>query len=517
MPVVTNPASTLPKQHSPWIEHELPRFPALETDIEVDVAVVGAGVTGITTAYLLRKAGVKVALIDRARVASTDTARTTAHLTYVTDQRLHELAKHWGKDAARTFWEGGAAAVDQIWSLVQETQADCDFRWVPGYLHEPTRQGAHADREKLEQDAHLAVELGFDAELVERVPHANRCGVRFPHQARFHPRKYLGALLRAIPGDGSHVFENTTFEEVDERTTAVRANGRTIRCNYLVVATHNPLAAGKGFLSATLFQTKLSLYTSYVLGAHLPPRAAPEALFWDTDHPYEYLRVDHRGDHEYAILGGEDVKTGQEENAEEVFRKLHRRLEERLPGGTVVHRWLGQVIETADGLPYIGESAPSQFIATGFSGNGWTLGTLAAMLARDRYLKRRNPWFDLLRVDRRPFHGGLWRYVSENVDYPYYFLRDRVAGADEGTFEEIARGAGRLLKWQGKKVAAYRGEDGALTVLSPVCTHLKCLVRWNSAGKTWDCPCHGSRFHPDGRVLSGPAGAPLEKLQAPER
>jgi glycine/D-amino acid oxidase-like deaminating enzyme/nitrite reductase/ring-hydroxylating ferredoxin subunit len=513
--MATSPANTLPKQHSPWIEHELPRFPSLETDIAVDVVVVGAGVTGITTAYLLRKAGVKVALIDRARVASTDTARTTAHLTYVTDQRLHELVKHWGKEAARTFWEGGAAGIDQIWSLVQETEADCDFRWVPGYLHEATRPGTAGDREKLEQDAHLAVELGFDAEFVERVPHVNRCGIRFAHQARFHPRKYLGVLVSAIPGDGSHVFENTTFEEVDEHTTAVRANGKTIRCNYLVVATHNPLAAGKGFLSATLFQTKLSLYTSYVLGAHLPPRAAPEALFWDTGDPYEYLRVDHRGDHEYAILGGEDVKTGQEKNAEEVFRKLHRRLEERLPGATVVHRWLGQVVETADGLPYIGESAPSQFIATGFSGNGWTLGTLAAMLARDRYLKRRNPWFDLLGVDRRPFHGGLWRYVSENVDYPYYFLRDRVAGADEGTFTEIARGEGRLLKWQGKKVAAYRGEDGALSVLSPVCTHLKCLVRWNTADKTWDCPCHGSRFHADGRVLSGPAEAPLEKLQEP--
>jgi nitrite reductase/ring-hydroxylating ferredoxin subunit len=174
------------------------------------------------------------------------------------------------------------------------------------------------------------------------------------------------------------------------------------------------------------------------------------------------------------------------------------------------------VVETADGLPYIGENSPSQFIATGFCGNGFTLGTLAAMLARDQYLKRRNPWFDLLRVDRRPFHGGLWRYVSENVDYPYYFLRDRVAAADEGSFADIPAGEGRVLKWQGKKVAAYRDEGGALSVLSPVCTHLKCLVRWNMADKSWDCPCHGSRFHPDGRVLSGPAESPLEKLEAPE-
>jgi nitrite reductase/ring-hydroxylating ferredoxin subunit len=268
----------------------------------------------------------------------------------------------------------------------------------------------------------------------------------------------------------------------------------------------------KGALGATLFQTKLALYTSYVLGARVPPGTVPEALFWDTSDPYDYLRVENRPDHQYLIFGGEDVKTGQEKDAEEVFRALESRLLALLPDAVVEHRWLGQVVETQDGLPYAGENAERQFIATGYAGNGFTLGTLSAMMARDRYLNRPNPWSELLRVDRKPFHGGVWHYVKENFDYPYYLLRDRVTGADEGTLEELANGEGRILKWQGKKVAAYRNERGELSVCSPVCTHLKCLVHWNRAAQTWDCPCHGSRFHPNGEVLSGPAEAPLERL-----
>jgi glycine/D-amino acid oxidase-like deaminating enzyme/nitrite reductase/ring-hydroxylating ferredoxin subunit len=495
-----------------WVEENLPGFPRLEADVEVDVVVVGGGITGITTAYLLRKEGVRVALIERERMACADTARTTAHLTFVTDQRLHRLVKQLGKDGARAFWEAGAASIDQIWQNSQDTGADCDFRWVPGYLHEPVHATGREGTGGLDEDAALASEFGLDARLLVAVPCAHERGLRFAHQAKFHPRKYLAALLKAIPGGGSHVFENTAFEEVSEKPFAVRANGHSIYCDYVVLATHNPLMGEKGALASALFQTKLALYTSYALGAQLPRGAVPEALFWDTAEPYDYLRIDEHGDHQYAIYGGADVKTGQEKDPVEVFRTLESRLHSTLPAAKVRNRWLGQVIETPDGLPYIGENGERQFIATGFSGNGMTLGTLGAMMARDRYLSRTNPWSDLFRVDRLPFHGGLWRYARENIDYPYYFLRSRLGGVEEGTVETLGKGEGRLLRWQGHKVAAYRNEQGALSICSPVCTHLKCLVKWNNADRTWDCPCHGSRFHPDGRVLSGPAEEPLERL-----
>ncbi len=506
-----------PTHHSLWSEFEVRQFPSLEHDIEADVVVVGAGLTGITTAYLLRKEGARVALLERGRVASADTCRTTAHLTYVTDQRLHHLVNKFGKDAARLFWQGGAAAIDQIWKLMDETGADCEFRWAPGYLHAPLKSTDDRERSTLHEDAQLACELGFDAQFLDSVPHANRCGVRFANQAKFHPRRYLAALVAKIPGSGSHVFENTNFDQFDPAAGIVQASGRRIRCDSVVIASHNPVMGGSSAVSAALFQTKLALYTSYVLGAQLSKGSVPEALFWDTDDPYEYLRVDDRDDHQYAIFGGRDVKTGQEKDAEEVFSTLGERLQSRLPGATIRHRWMGQVVETPDGLPYVGESGEKQFIATGFCGNGFTLGTLSAMMARDHFVGRDNPWRDLLRVDRRPFHGGVWRYLWENVDYPYHLLRDRIGGAEAGNPAELANGEAKILKWQGRKVAAHRAADGALSVCSPVCTHLKCLVRWNDADRTWDCPCHGSRFHPDGSVMSGPAEAPLERIDPAER
>src|SRR6185369_8713435 len=282
----------------------------------------------------------------------------------------------------------------------------------------------------LEEDANLAKELGFDVEFVERVPYANRVGVRFRNQARFHPLKYLAPLLQSIPGAGSYVLENTEMTQVEPDPLVIHAGEHKIKCEYLVIATHTPLMGKSSTTSATLFQSKLALYTSYVVGAPLPRGLVPEGLFWDTTEPYYYLRVDARDDHDYAIFGGEDVKTGQEKDPERNFVRLTEQLKKVLPAAEVQNRWLGQVVETNDGLPFIGENEGKQFIATGFCGNGFTLGTLSAVMARDRYLGRSNPWFDLFRVDRKKFHGGTWRYLKENFDYPFYLVRDRLARAE---------------------------------------------------------------------------------------
>jgi glycine/D-amino acid oxidase-like deaminating enzyme/nitrite reductase/ring-hydroxylating ferredoxin subunit len=497
-----------------WMETPLPQFGAIDRDIDVDVAIVGGGLTGITAAYLLKRAGVRVAVLERQRCASADTGHTTAHLTMVTDLRLHQVVKKFGRDAGRAFWDAGAAAIVEIHNIVQREQIGCEFNWVPGYLHVSLRdRGGTNERESLMRDAELARELGFSAEFREMVPYCNKPGVRFPAQAKFHPRKYLAALLQKIPGDGSYVFENTAATEFQEKPLAVKAGDKTVRCKFIFIATHTPLMGNTRMFSSLMLQTKLALYTSYVLGARLPHGTVPEALFWDTTDPYYYLRVDRYRDHDYAIFGGEDVKTGQEDDPALVFGRLEEEMKKWLPSAEVTHRWLGQVIETNDGLPFIGETAENQFVATGFCGNGFTLGTLAAMMARDQFLKRENPWRDLLDVHRRKLLGGTWRYITENLDFPYHYLRDRMAGAEGDSLDEVGRGEGRLVKVDGKKVAAYRDVRGELTLLSPVCTHLKCIVRWNDADKSWDCPCHGSRFKPTGEVLSGPAESPLEKCE----
>jgi glycine/D-amino acid oxidase-like deaminating enzyme/nitrite reductase/ring-hydroxylating ferredoxin subunit len=410
------------------------------------------------------------------------------------------------------------AAIDQIDDIVRRRKIDCDFKWVPGFLHAPMGNELESKEvELLERDAALADELGFEAKFIESAPFAERPAVRFPHQARFHPLKYLAGLLATLPGDGSYVFEHTEAGEVETDPLIVHAGRYKIGCNYLVIATHTPLMGRKNIIGATLLQSKLALYTSYVLGAKLPRGTVPEALFWDTSDPYFYLRIDRGSKQDYAIFGGEDGKTGQEEDPEGVFSRLESRLKTVLPSAEVQDRWLGQVVETNDGLPFIGENAGQQFVATGFCGNGFTLGTLSAVMARDRYFRRKNPWFDLFAVNRKKFHGGTWRYLTENLDFPYYLLRGRLSGAEKGSPDDLSLGEGKILEVEGKKTAVYRGEDGKLHLLSPVCTHLKCIVRWNAADKTWDCPCHGSRFKATGEVFSGPAEEPLEKLAELER
>src|ERR1043166_232163 len=497
-----------------WMtSQELPTFPSIHDSIDVDVAIVGGGLTGITAAYLLKKAGAKVALLERARCAAADTGLTTAHLTMVTDLRLHQVVKKFSKDCGKAFWEAGAVAIDQIHDIVRAEHIRCAFKWVPGYLHVSLKDhGGSNERESLEQDAELAQELGLGGEFIEAVPYCNRPGVKFPNQAKFHPLKYLAALLKEVPGNGSYVFENSEVTEFNDKPLSVKVGNHKVRCQFMFIATHNPLMGNTGMFSALLFQTKLSLYTSYVLGAKLPRGTVPEALYWDTSDPYFYMRIDRHTDHDYAIFGGEDRKTGQEDDPVATFMRLEREMKQWLPSVEVQHRWLGQVIETNDGLPFIGETAPNQFVATGFCGNGFTLGTLAAMMARDQFLQRPNPRRDLLDVHRRKLLGGTWRYITENADFPYHFLRDRLSRADDDSLDEIPSGEGRLVSVEGRKVAAYRDEEGHLTCLSPVCTHLGCIVKWNDADKTWDCPCHGSRFKATGEVFSGPAEEPLDKL-----
>jgi glycine/D-amino acid oxidase-like deaminating enzyme/nitrite reductase/ring-hydroxylating ferredoxin subunit len=491
----------------------LPRFESISHDVEVDVVVIGAGLTGVTAAYLLKKEGVKVALLERYRCAGGDTGRTTAHLTCVTDKRLSDLVNDFGKEGARAFWEGGLAAIDQIAEIIRENNLECEFKWIPGYLHAPLKDCQKSDIESLQKDAHLAEELGFKSSFIDSVPYAHLPGVRFANQAKFHPLKYLAGLLPKIHGNGSYVFENSPAGEIETEPMIVHSGNYKIRCSYLIIATHNPLLGKSSVGKGTLFQSKLALYTSYVLGATLPKGTVPEALFWDTTDPYYYLRIDQKKDHDYAIFGGEDCKTGQEKETTAVFSKLEQMLNSVLPSAKIQNRWMGQVVETNDGLPFIGENESQQFIATGFCGNGFTLGTLSAVMARDRYLKRKNPWFDLFACDRKKFHGGTLRYLKENLDYPWYMLRDRFTGAEGSSLNELAVGEGKILKINGEKVAAYRDETGKVTTCSPVCTHLKCIVGWNKADKTWDCPCHGSRFSPFGDVLAGPAEEPLEKIK----
>jgi glycine/D-amino acid oxidase-like deaminating enzyme/nitrite reductase/ring-hydroxylating ferredoxin subunit len=493
-----------------WIESApTPRFAKLTRDEYVDVVVVGGGITGLTAAYLLSAAGQSVAVLERTRCALVDSGHTTAHLTMVTDLHLSALIESFGREHAQAAWDAGLAAIAEIDEIVRRESIDCDFAWVPGYLHTPRDASPKKEAVDFAAEAKLAADLGFDAAFVSDVPLMGGPGIRFENQARFHPRKYLAGLARAIEASGGRLYEHSEACEFASDPRSVKANGCTIKCKDVVIATHNPIVGFSNAASATLLQTKLALYTSYVIAGRVEPGAVPDALFSDTADPYDYLRVEpHRG-YDLVIFGGEDHKTGQAEDTTKCYDALEKRFRALLPGVKVTHRWSGQVIETADGLPYLGRSADHQYAATGFSGNGMTFGTLGAMIAVDGILGRTNPWTDLFEMGRKKLRGAAWDYIRENKDYPYYLIRDRFAGAEGRSLRAVKRGEGKIIELSGKRAAVYRDQKGAATLRSAVCTHLGCEVAWNSAERSWDCPCHGSRFTPTGEVLAGPAESPL--------
>jgi glycine/D-amino acid oxidase-like deaminating enzyme/nitrite reductase/ring-hydroxylating ferredoxin subunit len=496
------------------LKNRPPKFPKLSnTNVRAyDAVVIGAGITGLTAAWLLKQAGKRVCVLERDRVGAVDTGHTTAHLTMVTDLRLTQLAKHFGKAAARLTWQGGAAAVNTVEEIVKRLNIQCQFTRIPGYLFAAI-DGKQDESGELKREAKLARDLGFDATFLPAVPYFSKPGIRFSNQAKFHPLQYLSALAQDVDGGGSAVFEQTEVSEVSGEPQTVKVGKLAIKCDFVVIATHVPLMGKTGLVNATLFQTKLAPYSSYVVGAKLPRGAVPEASFWDTSDPYYYLRIDRGTRHDYAIFGGLDHKTGQEPDVEQRFFELRAKLYALVPQAeTADYQWSGQVIETNDGLPYIGETAERQFAATGFAGNGTTFGTLAGMMACDAALGRENPWRQLFSVNRKKLRGGTWDYLTENFDYPYYLVRDRLAPAEGDSPRSVKRGEGKILKIDGNRVACYRDEEGRVSQVSAVCTHMGCLVRWNNAEHTWDCPCHGSRFHPTGEVLAGPAESPLEPV-----
>jgi glycine/D-amino acid oxidase-like deaminating enzyme/nitrite reductase/ring-hydroxylating ferredoxin subunit len=496
-----------------WIRTAtLPAFPTLDRNLAVDVVVVGGGIFGITAAYLLKSAGLTVALLERERCAAIDTGHTTAHLTMVTDVFLTDLVKNFGRNTATAVWDAGRIAIDHIEAHIEAERIDCDFRRVPGFLH-LALIGAGLSKDDLREQAELAVSMGFDASYVPAIPSLALAGARFENQALFHPRKYLDGLLRTLSGEGSYVFEHTPVGEVTEAPLGVKAGAHTVTCDYVVLATHTPLMGKTNVASATVMQSKLALYTSYAIGGRFRAGDIPHGLYWDTADPYHYLRVEPQAGFDYFIFGGADHKTGQAADTRTCYDALEGTLGRFFPTAELTDRWSGQVIQTNDGLPYIGETASRQFVATGFAGNGMTFGTLSAMMARDAVLGRENPWQALFDPGRTKIRGGAWDYVRENKDYVYYMLRDRVIAQHTKSLRSVKPEQGKVVELKGQRVAAHRDKRGVVTLRSAICTHMGCEVHWNQAEATWDCPCHGSRFKTDGSVIAGPAEQPLAEVE----
>ena len=499
-----------------WRAHEPPPFPSQPLPREIDVAIVGAGITGLTAALLLKRSGKTVAVFDRERVGAGESGNTSAHLTMITDERISTLAERFGEGGAARAWQAGAVALDLIESNAAERNIACGFRRVPGFLCAPfVGPDDPAAAKALREDAALAERLGFDVSFHERGPVTGRPALRASDQAIFHPLDYLTGLAQAVDGSGCYVRDAAEVGEIIADPLAVIVDGENIACRDLVIATHVPKVGIQNLAGATLFQTKLYPYSSYILGARIDEDMLNPGLYNDVSNPYYFLRVHDTAAGRYAIFGGEDHKTGQHDDAESCYARLTEKLLEVLPTAKIERRWSGQVIETDDGLPFIGEVAPHQYVATGYAGNGLTFGTIAGAMMHDAVLGHENPWKELFDPHRKATSlGAVKRLVAENLDYPRYYIFDRLRQRkDKSGVQNVPRGSGKVITLDGQRVAVHRRENGDVVKVSAVCTHMGCLVRWNDAEHTWDCPCHGSRFTPEGLVVGGPAEAPLEKIE----
>lgn len=483
-------------------------YPRLERDgIHVDVAIVGAGITGVTAAILLKESGQRVAVLEARGVASGVTGGTTAHLTQALDTRYHELESKFGREGARLAAASSRAAIEQIALLGVRHGVSNDFEYLPGYLY--TEREEQVDELDRELNAALRAGVPVNRSSVP-LPIPVKAGVCFENQAQFHPLRYVLALAERIPGNGSFLFEESRVLAVDEGEPCRLhlEQGVTLSAARVIVATHAPI-------NKLLLQTKLAHYRSYVVSGRV--EQAAHGLFWDTEDPYHYLRAQRVEGGIELIVGGEDHKTGQEEDPEERWERLSVHAS-RFGLREVKMRWSAQVIEPVDGLPFIGKNAASErvYVATGFSGNGMTFGTLAGMLLSDACLGRQSPYADLYSATRIKPIAGLGSFLQENIDFPMHLLSDVVRPPNARSIAEIEPGEAKIVRISGERLGVYRDQEGRLHAVSPVCTHLGCHVSFNGAEKTWDCPCHGSRFDVDGKVLDGPAVKALRQRQVTE-
>lgn len=482
-------------------------------DASADVCVIGAGIAGLTSAYLLAAAGKRVIVLDaKPSLAAGETAVTTAHLAWYPDDHFSHVISVRGEAVARAAAASHRAAIDTIERIAAAENLDCDFARVDAYLFAGERGNEVLDREA-EAMAHLGVP--FERHRVRFAGGRNAAALRFSGHAQFHPLAYLRGLCEAISRLGGQLYVNAVVESIrggdpcEVRTT----HGIVVKAGSVVVATNNPFETGQ------TLHTKVAATMTYALAAEIPSGSVPRALFWDTEDPYHYVRVQPTRDaaSELLIVGGEDHRTGQASDQNERWERLEAWMRGRYEtAGPVLHRWSGQVFETADGLGLNGAApwnGPNVYVITGDSGMGLTNGTLGANLVSDLILGKANEFVDAYSPSRQMTWGMRTR-VAENLNTAAQYA-DWITGGDVDDVERIPTGQGAVVRRGLTKLAVFRDDDGSLSAVTAVCPHLGGIVHWNPGESTWDCPCHGSRFSAHGTCLHGPAVSDLARVELP--
>ncbi|MBD2344124.1 FAD-dependent oxidoreductase [Anabaena subtropica] len=495
------------KHISYWIDSTpTTNFPSLSKNLSVDVAIVGAGIAGITAARLLKRAGKTVAVIESRQISTGVSGHTTAKITSLHQLIYADLIKNHGEEKARIYAQSNQAALEFVAKTVAEEQIDCDFSRQNAYTFAETDDNL----KDIEKEVEAALKLGLPATFVceTSLPFPVAGAVKFENQAQFHSRKYLLHLIKQIPGDGSYVFENTTVEKVEENNLCqVTTNKGIIQAQDVIVTTNIPIT------DEGLFFAKTYPKRSYIIGARIADEKAPIGMYIGSGEKYYSIRTTPHKGGLLLLVGGGGHKVGTVENTEDKYLDLENYARSRFGVDSIDYRWSTQDFVSFDQIPYIGKLTPLSkhtFVATGFSLWGMTKGTLSGIILADKILGIENPAADLYDATRAtPFvqiEG-----IKQNLQVGTHWIGDRLKGLNK-SLEDVAIGEGKVVTVDGDKVAAYRDETGKIHAVSAVCSHLGCVVAWNSGEKSWDCPCHGSRFSCIGEVLHGPTVKDLKKF-----
>jgi glycine/D-amino acid oxidase-like deaminating enzyme/nitrite reductase/ring-hydroxylating ferredoxin subunit len=479
------------------------RYPALQGDLHVDVVVVGAGITGLTAAMLLSQAGKRVAVLEGGQVGAGTSGHSTGNLYAPVDVRLQALEQQSGSEVVRQVVASRAAAVDMVGRIAESLSIDCGFIRCGWHLVAPGHDQADDVRKEFEAAQRAGLAGALEAGLPLPLPCASV--LRVDGQAQFQPLDYLRQLAQRISGENCLVFENTRVRGVEDDPALVHTDSGTVRCRQVVIATHSPIGIH-------LVQSSLDVVREYGIALHIDA-APPAGIFWSLGEQHHSIRSFTRRDQSYLAVVGEAHQTGKADDAAQRHGALEEFARRYFAAGPLAYRWSAQRYRGSDKLPYIGLNvdAANTYIATGFSGDGLTYGTLAGMLVSDQILGKPNPWSDLYRVGRLDTAKRAKGFEKESTEAPQGQATP-LPQSGQDRFGDLGPCQARQEKMDGELVAAYRNDQGELMLVSGRCTHMGCGLKWNAAETSWDCPCHGSRFGADGKVLEGPAVVGLTRL-----
>ncbi len=473
-----------------------------------DCLIIGAGITGITTALMLQDSGKKVLLIDAHHAGYGTTGGTSAHINTFADTTYKETESAFGEDGAKLFAGAVNAGFDIIRKNIEAYNIGCDFEEKPGYVYAEDDEQVKQLEDLYEGTLKVNVPISYVQKIPVPIPFKK--AVLLPGQAQFHPLKYLRGLLKAYTKAGGVIAEHTKIETIETENGIHTATSgeRTFKSRSIVYATHTPPGIN-------VFSFRCAPYRSYVLAVKLKSDAYPKGLIYDMQDPYHYIRTHEIDGQKLLLVGGNDHKTGHDD-PEKAFEDLEKYTRKYFNVSSVKYKWSSQYYIPVDGLPYVGQIpfySEGIYCATGYNGNGMMLGSISAQILAEAILGKEHPYADLFSTTRIKPVDGFTEFVKENADVVYHFVADRLSVHETDSLKRLKPGTGRVVKFDNRKVAAYRDENGEIHALNPVCTHAACIVNWNAEEKSWDCPCHGARFDIEGRVLNGPADRDLERIE----